>query len=51
MPTESTQLARPVELPMRKIDLPLPEGEDDAVAAMIGRAGGTDRIATGSVAR
>ena len=51
VPTESTQLARPVELPMRKIDLPLPEGEDDAVAAMIGRAGGTDSIATGSVAR
>jgi hypothetical protein len=51
VPTESTQLARPVELPMRKIDLPLPVGEDDAVAAMIGRAGGTDRIATGSVAR
>ena len=51
VPTESTQLARPVELPMRKIDLPLPEGEDDAVAAMIGRAGGPDRIATGSVAR
>src|SRR5690606_8309764 len=51
VPTESTQLVQPSELPMRRIDLPLPEGEDDAVAAMIERAAGIHRITTGSVAR
>ncbi len=38
VPTESTQLVKPVELPMAKADVPQPENEK------------TDNIATGSVA-
>ena len=54
VPTESTQLAQPVELPMRTADLPALEeatepGND--VAKAKGEVTGTDKIATGSVAR
>ena len=49
VPTESTQLARPSELPMPTAELPaLPE---DKVAKTSKPASGTDAIQTGSVAR
>ncbi|GMB80654.1 hypothetical protein NN6n1_14360 [Shinella zoogloeoides] len=49
VPTESTQLARPNELPMPTAELPaLPE---DKVAKTSKPASGTDAIQTGSVAR
>lgn len=54
MPTESTQLAQPVELPMRTAELPALEEEaepDKAVAKAKGDVKGTDKMATGSVAR
>ena len=48
VPTESTQLARPSELPMPTAELPaLPE---DKVAKAKKPASGTDAIQTGSVA-
>ncbi|TCN29830.1 hypothetical protein [Sinorhizobium americanum] len=56
VPTPSTQLARPEELPMLKADVPPPEEgkdkkgkgtKDDGIAAVIN----ADNIATGSVAR
>ncbi len=50
VPTPSTQLAQPQELPMLKADLPVPEDKSakDGIAAIIEK---TDKIATGSVAR
>ncbi len=51
-PTESTQLARPNELPMPVAELPaLPAEKDDKVAKAKKPASGTDTIQTGSVAR
>lgn len=53
VPTESTQLAQPVELPMRRSELPVKEvaegkgGALDAVAEAIK----ADKISTGSVKR
>ena len=53
VPTESTQLAQPNELPMPVAELPaLPAEKDDKVAkAKKTPASGTDAIQTGSVAR
>jgi hypothetical protein len=54
VPTESTQLAQPVELPMRTADLPkpTPEEEEKLAKAKAKKDGaGTDPISTGSVAR
>ena len=52
MPTESTQLAQPNELPMPVAELPaLPAEKDDKVAKAKTPASGTDAIQTGSVAR
>ncbi len=52
VPTESTQLVRPEEMPMLRADLPQPDaGKEDAVAKAIMSAAGTDAIKTGSVAR
>lgn len=58
VPTESTQLVQPMELPMPKAELPAIE-EDDKDADKVAKAGGgtrnaaknTDKISTGSVAR
>ncbi|HVK91795.1 MAG TPA: hypothetical protein VM468_10410 [Mycoplana sp.] len=50
-PTESTQLAQPMELPMPTAELPALEGEDGGKIAAKGGAKNTDKIATGSVAR
>jgi len=47
VPTESTQLARPSELPMLAADLSPPDEKDDKIAG----AKKTDAIKTGSVAR
>ncbi|MBB3975353.1 hypothetical protein GGQ64_000529 [Rhizobium azooxidifex] len=54
VPTQSTQLVQPMELPMPTAELPALEedGKDaDKVAKAKGGAGNTDKIATGSVAR
>ena len=52
VPTESTQLAQPNELPMPVAELPaLPAEKDDKVARAKTPASGTDAIQTGSVAR
>ncbi len=58
LPTESTQLVQPMELPMPTAELPPPEEDKDAgddvdkIAKIIkDGAGKTDKIATGSVAR
>jgi hypothetical protein len=52
VPTESTQLAQPNELPMPVAELPaLPAEKDDKVARAKAPASGTDAIQTGSVAR
>ncbi|MCF3639373.1 hypothetical protein LXM94_05270 [Rhizobium sp. TRM95111] len=50
VPTESTQLVQPVELPMRVDELPPPE-EDGAGKEIAGKKAATDKIATGSVNR
>jgi|SRR5690606_36887878 hypothetical protein len=51
VPTESTQLARPSELPMATAELPaLAPEKDDKVAKNKKNASGTDAIQTGSVA-
>ena len=51
VPTESSQLARPMELPMLKDQLPVPEGEDEAVSAEAPHDPIKDLITTGSVDR
>lgn len=53
VPTQSTQLVQPMELPMPTAELPALEEDKDAdkVAKAKGGAGNTDKIATGSVAR
>ena len=54
VPTESTQLVQPMELPMPTAELPALEEDEkdgDKVARTKGGAGNTDKIATGSVAR
>lgn len=56
VPTESTQLVQPMELPMPTAELPALEDDKDikSDADKIARAkgaAGTDKIATGSVAR
>ncbi|QRM55996.1 hypothetical protein [Sinorhizobium sp. BG8] len=59
VPTESTQLAQPSELPMRVADLPPPEedggkggkgGKNTAKIAKTDNSSDTDNISTGSVA-
>ena len=51
VPTESTQLAGPNELPMPTAELPALEPEkDDKIAGNKKKAAGTDAIQTGSVA-
>ncbi|MFC3075607.1 cell division protein FtsL [Shinella pollutisoli] len=49
VPTESTQLVRPEELPMLTADLPPPDEKDDKIAKA--KKAGADEIKTGSVAR
>ena len=51
VPTEPTQLARPMELPMRKDQLPVPEAEEPMVAAGGASDPIKDLITTGSVNR
>ncbi|MCC8934712.1 cell division protein FtsL [Rhizobium sp. 'Codium 1'] len=51
VPTEPTQLARPMELPMPKDQLPVPEGEEGAVSASAPSDPIKDLITTGSVDR
>ena len=48
VPTESTQLAQPSELPMMRNQLPEPE---DEVAKLLEAQSKTDKISTGSVKR
>ena len=51
VPTESTQLAQPSELPMPTAELPALEPEKEEKVAKAGKkASGTDAIQTGSVA-
>lgn len=55
-PTEPTQLARPNELPMLKVDVPPPEPteaekKNDTIEAKAATAKKTDAISTGSVKR
>ncbi|ODS54768.1 MAG: hypothetical protein ABS40_13295 [Agrobacterium sp. SCN 61-19] len=51
VPTEPSQLARPMELPMLKDQLPLPEGEEGPVSAEAPSDPIKDLITTGSVDR
>jgi len=51
VPTEPTQLARPMELPMRKDQLPVPEAEEPMVTAGGASDPIKDLITTGSVNR
>lgn len=56
VPTESTQLVQPMELPMPTAELPALEDDKDIKSdadkiARANGAAGTDKIATGSVAR
>lgn len=54
VPTEPTQLARPMELPMPKDQVPVPEGEDKDAPALSAKAPSDpikDLITTGSVNR
>ena len=51
VPTESTQLAQPNELPMATAELPaLAPEKDEKIAKNKKKAGDTDKIQTGSVA-
>jgi hypothetical protein len=51
VPTEPTQLARPVELPMPKDQVPVPEGKEGAESASAASDPIKDLITTGSVDR
>ncbi|MFN3364075.1 MAG: hypothetical protein ACK40W_08940 [Allorhizobium sp.] len=51
VPTEPSQLARPMELPMLKDQLPVPEGEEGPVSAEAPSDPIKDLITTGSVDR
>ncbi|MFN7091429.1 MAG: hypothetical protein ACK4P4_12815 [Allorhizobium sp.] len=51
VPTEPSQLARPMELPMLKDQLPVPEGEEGPVSATAPSDPIKDLITTGSVDR
>jgi hypothetical protein len=51
VPTEPTQLARPMELPMPKDQVPVPEGEEGAESANAASDPIKDLITTGSVNR
>ncbi len=51
VPTEPTQLARPMELPMPKDQVPVPEAEEGAVSAAAPADPIKDLITTGSVDR
>jgi hypothetical protein len=51
VPTEPSQLARPIELPMPKDQVPVPEPEEGAVSAAAPSDPIKDLITTGSVDR
>ncbi|MBX9469974.1 MAG: hypothetical protein KL839_19970 [Rhizobium sp.] len=51
VPTEPTQLARPMELPMLKDQLPIPEGEEGTESVSAPSDPIKDLITTGSVDR
>ena len=51
VPTEPTQLARPMELPMPKDQVPVPEEDDSTVSASAPSDPVKDLITTGSVDR
>ncbi|SIR06265.1 hypothetical protein SAMN05880561_10851 [Rhizobium sp. RU33A] len=51
VPTEPNQLARPMELPMLKDQVPVPEGEEGSVSAAAPSDPIKDLITTGSVDR